>query len=122
MYLFIFYFLFSLIYFYIYTTIFFIILILYTITQSYMSLFLSISLIKPYLFITFLLPFYSLFQGLISYIILIVPSHFSLFFPSITFYLLLYPTVIQLYQTLRAVLVFFLISTIFILYSLDIVV
>ena len=79
-YLFLIYFLFSLIYSYIYATISFVMLMLYAIIQSYVLLSLSVSLIKPYLFIIFPLPFHSLSWGLIRCTILIVPSHFSSFF------------------------------------------
>ena len=75
--LFIFYF--SLFCSYIYATASFFMPMLYTIIQSYASLSLSIFLTKSYLFITFSLPFYSLFQGLIRCTILIVSSHFLSF-------------------------------------------
>ena len=78
-YLFLIYSLFSLIYLYISTIAYTIMLMPYTLIQSYTPLFFSISLIKPYLFITFSLPFYSLSQGLIRYTTFIVPSHFSSF-------------------------------------------
>ena len=64
---------------YIYATTSLIMLMSYALIQSYTPLFFSISLIKPYLFITFSLPFYSLSQDLIRYTIFIVPSHFSSF-------------------------------------------
>ena len=93
-YLFLIYSLFSLIYLYISTIAYTIMLMLYALIQSYTPLFFSISLIKPYLFITFhylSIAFPKVWSDIPPLLFLVISHHFLV---SIIFYCLLYPTVI----------------------------
>ena len=97
-------------------------LMLYAFILFLYTLSFSISLIKPYLFITFhylSIAFPKVWSDIPPLLFLVISHHFLV---SIIFYCLLYPTVIWPCQILRAVLIFSLIDTIFVLYSLSIVV